>query len=89
MFAHKLTEFTSAVWPQATSVMQWAACQMNTFDDDVEVKWAPADRAEKFQIVRESSTYELHAVHIGLVEGEGFDLVEPRDVVAWRLGEIS
>lgn len=75
MFAQKLVGFMTAVWPEARNVMQWAADQMETFDDDeAELEWTDSERSDPFPGVREFSG-QLHAALIGLVEGEAFDLV--------------
>ena len=56
-------------------MLHWAADQTETHDDDdADVKWTRADRADKFQNVKEFSA-QLHAAFVGLVDGEGFDLV--------------
>ena len=87
-FAHKLTGFMSAVWPQAREVMRWAADQTDAFDDDeAELAWTDAQRSDQFPEVKELSA-QLHAALIGLVEGEGFDLVvgveDGSGLEAWR-----
>ena len=80
MFAHKLAGFMSAVWPHARIVLRWAADQLETLnDDEAEQGWTRTDRTELFRDVREFSA-QLHAALIGLVEGEGFDLVTEVDV---------
>ena len=89
MFAHKLAGFMSAVWPHARIVLRWAADQLETLnDDEAEQGWTRTGRTEFFRDVREFSA-QLHASLIGLVEGEGFDLVTEVDGrcgwEAWRI----
>ena len=87
-FAHKLTGFMSAVWPQTREVMRWAADQTETFDDDdADLEWNDGQRADPFPEIKDMSA-QLHAALIGLVEGESFDLVvgveSGSGLEAWR-----
>ena len=75
-FAQKLVAFLSAVWPKARQAMQWAADQIEPLeDDDAELEFTSGTNPDdNFPEVKDFSG-QLHAALVGLVEGEGFDLV--------------
>lgn len=89
-FSQKFVAFMSGIWPMARKVMRWAEEQSDPIDDyDAEMEWITnsASEAETFTEVRPFSG-QLHAALIGLVEGEGFDLVAGVEdgcgLEAWR-----
>ena len=76
IFAHKLTGFTSAVWPQARIVLQWAADELETFDDDdAEEEWTRSDRTERVQRTVACSPELMDVVEWRLGEGSQGDTI--------------
>ena len=66
MFAHELTGFMGAERPQARNLLQWAADQMDTIDDDeAETEWTRVGRTDKFQNVKNQRTAARSARRLG------------------------